>query len=186
MWGYTGILCTILIAYLLVWNYFKIKSKFKIYPQRDLFKKNKILQGYCEDCAWHTVYAQQPLLLPVFQVWETAVLFTRSHKGASENQETKSKHRASLGLQCSRWGLSILPHPECTSWPKRKKLCCKLGMIPFTVNKAWGTWKLVFAPSVWVWISGPLSRVTASIKIRMSTLETCEKGLLFITSWMWW
>lgn len=128
--------------------------------------------------AWHTVYAQQPLPLPVFQVWETAVLFTRSHKGAPENQETKSKHRASLGLQCSRWGLSILFHPECTSWPKRKKLCCKLGMIPFTVNKAWGTWKLAFAPVVWVWISGQLSRVTASIKIRMSTLETCEKGFV--------
>lgn len=63
--------------------------------------------------------------------------------------------------------------------PKGKKsFVADTGEVPLTEDKTLGYLRASFRPSVWIWISGQLSRVTASITTRLSTLETYEKGLM--------
>lgn len=64
-----------------------------------------------------------------------------------------------------------------SSTQKEKKLYCKLGVLAFTVDKALGYLRVSFL--LLLFGSGlQLSGVTAAVTIRISALETCEKGLM--------
>lgn len=67
--------------------------------------------------------------------------------------------------------------------PKGKKsFVADTGEVPLTEDKTLGYLRASLRPSVWIWISGQLSRVTASITTRLSTLWRPMKRDL----WMWW